>query len=262
MNNDIFFLGRDLVMSYDMHSSNDSLQMKSLTMELRTDSYPTDNSWKIEDVCSGIILMKVSRDTEYKNRNKIYIHQKYTEYSSWKLTIKDWFGNGLCCDNGDGFFTIKYGDDVVASGGSFRSKKVINFGKGNCSSSPVSLVPSLSPIVSLVAGSPLSSSAPTINQSTAPSLLSSSVPTLIGSRLPSVVTESNSLEASEIVAQNLTSNPTYNPTTKSSSNISINTTMIDNANYINMIVNNGHCFSNFKVIMPQLGLLCLILMLV
>ena len=123
--------------------------MKSLTMELRTDSYPTDNSWKIEDVCSGIILMKVSRDTEYKNRNKIYIHQKYTEYSSWKLTIKDWFGNGLCCDNGDGFFTIKYGDDVVASGGSFRSKKVINFGKGNCSSSPVSLVPSLSPIVSL-----------------------------------------------------------------------------------------------------------------
>ena len=141
-------------------------------LELKTDYYPSETSWKIQSA-SGDIL--ATDENAYNEQFQIFNHEYCLPVGCYDFVIDDGYGDGICCFEGDGYFKGNaYGWKEVFDGGEFKLNATESFcGVDVCpfathypSSSPSassrpsispSLVSSTSPSVSLI---PTSTSAP------------------------------------------------------------------------------------------------------
>jgi len=152
-------------------------------LELKTDFYPNETSWQIQDVNGGIF----AQNPEYSEHFEIFIHDYCLPAGCYNFVIYDSFGDGLCCgyynddffldyfgvediDDFDGYYKGSvYGWKEAFDGGEFVFQAIENFcGEDLC---PFAThYPSTSPSTT---------SRPSITISTSPSLIptSSSKPT-------------------------------------------------------------------------------------
>merc|ERR1711884_946324 len=73
---------------------------------------------------------------------------------SYKFTITDAYGDGICCSYGNGGYSVKVDDKEVASGGQFGSSETKTFDVG--SSTPTTPPPSTSAPLSPPTAAPVS----------------------------------------------------------------------------------------------------------
>lgn len=76
-------------------------------LELKTDMYGSDISWEIKELDdSGDWKLVEQNMREYRNR-QVYSEKVCLEKDMcYKFTIRDKYGDGLCCDQGEGYYKI------------------------------------------------------------------------------------------------------------------------------------------------------------
>ena len=99
-----------------------------LEVTIRTDDYPFETKWKLFNICTREVQIPLQfysgrlNNTLYTDAYCVPSDQEYD------FTIFDDFGDGICCEFGEGSYTVTYGGEEVASGGEFEFEESTTFG--------------------------------------------------------------------------------------------------------------------------------------
>ena len=97
-----------------------------LNLSLLTDNYGEETSWQINDNLGN----PVASGSGYAS-NTQYIENICVTEGEYTFTISDSYGDGICCSYGDGSYTLKIDQTVLASGGSFKLSEIKTFTIGD-----------------------------------------------------------------------------------------------------------------------------------
>lgn len=95
---------------------------KMMQVTINTDNYPEETTWSIVNKCQDYKLMSGG---PYKSRGKTYVSEVCAPEGEYEFTIFDLYSDGLCCAYGRGSYAVKYGNDVVASGGEWKGLQAL-----------------------------------------------------------------------------------------------------------------------------------------
>lgn len=91
----------------------------TVKVEIGTDNYGHETSWELVNECEG---GGVWTGNNYGSSNVYEETQCYTT-SKFTFTIKDSYGDGVCCDYGQGFYKVSVDEVVKAEGGEFGAEE-------------------------------------------------------------------------------------------------------------------------------------------
>merc|ERR1712003_416008 len=99
---------------------------KEVKVSVTTDNYPGETSWSITSVDDpGNNLMSGSN---YDNAGAIYSETAHlTCGKTYKFTINDAYGDGICCSYGEGNYIVTVEGSIVSQGGEFGSTQIKEF---------------------------------------------------------------------------------------------------------------------------------------
>ncbi len=115
------------------------------TVEIKTDNYPGDTSWKIVDQQENI----VAEGSRYEEKKKLYtVDVCLTDGQNYEFRVNDSYGDGLCCSQGEGYYRVtnECGGELVHGGNkdeNFKERKHAFTAK--CSSNPTPPEPTNKP---------------------------------------------------------------------------------------------------------------------
>ena len=95
----------------------------NLDLSIETDQYPNETSWEILDD-NGDVLVSGGG---YANQSTLYEELICLTSGCYEFIVYDAYGDGICCDFGNGFFELTNNDDLLIEGGSFGSSDSYNF---------------------------------------------------------------------------------------------------------------------------------------
>jgi hypothetical protein len=91
------------------------------------DLYPGEISWQVASNETGDVVA-TGGPYDYLPPNSYVEVDKCLPYGCYTLRIDDSYGDGICCNNGDGYYEfIDQFGDVLTTGGDFGGVKFINF---------------------------------------------------------------------------------------------------------------------------------------
>merc|ERR1711982_243626 len=99
--------------------------------------------------------------------NSVNSFWKCFSSGSYKFTITDAYGDGICCSYGNGGYSVQVDDKEVESGGPFGSKEEKTFNVVSNTDSPVAPPSTTPPVASPTTSAPISPTSPCtlLNQS-------------------------------------------------------------------------------------------------
>lgn len=97
----------------------------AVVLELKTDTLPKETSWRVEK--DG---MEIVSGSGYSSRLERIEEDMCLPNGDYTFTINDVGGDGICCNNGSGFYALKLGATVLAFGRSFASSETTDFTVG------------------------------------------------------------------------------------------------------------------------------------
>jgi len=94
----------------------------SLNIEIKTDTFPGETGWFLKDGGTGSLVAYV--ENNYTEENTVYSHDFCISGGCWELNITDAYGDGMCCNwgDGDGYYKITYDGEEIFSGGEMSDK--------------------------------------------------------------------------------------------------------------------------------------------
>merc|ERR1712176_1112109 len=105
--------------------------MGSVAVNIKTDNYPAETSWTIQDNCGAGL---VGSGSGYSAANADVSELLCLPDSEYTFTISDQYGDGICCGYGQGSYSLTVDGSLVKSGGEFTSSDDYTF--GSCSGGP------------------------------------------------------------------------------------------------------------------------------
>merc|ERR1719445_1023181 len=106
-------------------------------IQIKTDEYPGETSWDIsydnKVIYSG---------SGYNAPFTVYNDNHDLCEGTYKYCISDAYGDGICCSNGDGYYTVTVNDNVVATGGDFGYSDCTDFTVSTGPTAPTPTAPS------------------------------------------------------------------------------------------------------------------------
>ncbi|MEL0646353.1 endonuclease [Pseudoalteromonas agarivorans] len=108
--------------------SSTSCNDNSLTLTLNTDNYGSETSWTVNNGQGS----SVANGSGYAS-NTQYNEQLCLTDGAYTLVVSDSYGDGMCCNVGNGSYTLNQGSTELASGASFNStdSTVFTLGDGS-----------------------------------------------------------------------------------------------------------------------------------
>jgi len=95
-----------------------------MIVEIKSDKYGDETRFEIVDPDGDIVEEHFS----FQN-NKLYtFNYCLPPKCTYTFTIYDSYGDGICCEEGDGYYSVTYNGDEIASGGEFGTEAATNFG--------------------------------------------------------------------------------------------------------------------------------------
>ena len=94
-------------------------------VEIVTDNYPQETSWVLQDVSKGTII--ASGQTAGNSRGSRVEWDLDICVGEYAFEIRDSYGDGICCNNGNGIFRVFVNDNIVGSGGEFTTSERVAF---------------------------------------------------------------------------------------------------------------------------------------
>ena len=124
-------------------SNNDQcpVNQELFTLELTTDNFGGETEWSLTETSLGTELKKATRGT-YAAKTDYTDGLCLQQGKSYKFTITDSFGDGICCKYGNGKFIGKLKGNVIFQGGSFTKEWSQTFTVGNPATPTPAPVPS------------------------------------------------------------------------------------------------------------------------
>ncbi len=97
------------------------------TLTITFDDYPAETSWDIKDNGGTVVASGGTYGSQAK-RSTLTV-PNCLPAGCYTFTMKDSYGDGMCCSYGNGSFSLKQDSNgsVLASGGSFTSSSATNF---------------------------------------------------------------------------------------------------------------------------------------
>ncbi|MAJ43545.1 MAG: hypothetical protein CMF96_02215 [Candidatus Marinimicrobia bacterium] len=99
----------------------------TLSIEIMTDSYPTETSWQVINELDEIVA-SVDAATEMTADFTLYSWEVELIPGNYTFTIFDTFGDGICCIEGEGYYNLSLAGTVFYTGGEFQAEESIEFG--------------------------------------------------------------------------------------------------------------------------------------
>ncbi len=98
-----------------------------ITLSITFDNYPEETSWEIRDNGGNILYSGGPYGSEPDGSTKNF--NMCLDPGCYTFTIKDSYGDGICCSYGNGSYSLTKDSDgtVLASGGSFQSSESTDF---------------------------------------------------------------------------------------------------------------------------------------
>jgi hypothetical protein len=133
-------------------------------IELTTDNFPQETSWEVRESLTGEL---VASESEYTRIGSNFSHSRCFERNGpFVFTIYDEYGDGMCCNNGQGSYVITFNDVVVHTGsGRFGRSESITLSSEDDGSGLTGLSPP---------PTPLPTTAPSMTPSTTPPVVEES----------------------------------------------------------------------------------------
>lgn len=96
-----------------------------VTLEIRTDQYPNETFWKLLNSAGNIVAM----GGPYYQANTLETRVlNFSSTECYEFIMLDQFGDGVCCNYGNGYYKLKDQNGVVfAQGGSFGQEESTPF---------------------------------------------------------------------------------------------------------------------------------------
>ena len=98
----------------------------AVEVEVTTDNFPGETTWEIKDVGTGSVI---ASEGPYTLSGTTFTRQyEIGNTNQYQVSIRDSFGDGICCGNGLGSYVVKVDGVVVAAGSSFEygASKLLN----------------------------------------------------------------------------------------------------------------------------------------
>ncbi len=97
-----------------------------LTLDLKTDQYPDETTWKLFNA-SGSVVAQGGPYTGQPN-TLIQVPVNLTSSECYDFVIYDAYGDGICCNYGNGYYKLKDNNNIVfIQGGQFGSSELTPF---------------------------------------------------------------------------------------------------------------------------------------
>merc|ERR1740129_1836614 len=103
-----------------------------IKVEIKTDRYPADTAYTVKDE-KDTLLIRVIKGT-FKNANTLYTSEGCVRPGCFNFTVTDHFGDGFCCQWGDGYFSLYHenpSNPQYTRGKSFKDEETAQFGDCN-----------------------------------------------------------------------------------------------------------------------------------
>jgi len=94
-----------------------------ITIDLFTDKYPNENTIYIQDENEAIIY----QITGLTKKNSLHRFNVCLPVGCYFFSISDQFGDGICCDNGNGYFSLQLDGNEILNGSNFGALDSISF---------------------------------------------------------------------------------------------------------------------------------------
>ena len=101
-----------------------------LTVEVNTDRYPGETSWTLTNTCTNGVVDSADQGSLSSSKTK-YTNNYCVPPASYRFTINDSFGDGMCCGYGSSLYSVSYDSNVEKSGAQFTRSESSSF--GSCS---------------------------------------------------------------------------------------------------------------------------------
>ncbi len=108
-------------------SAGEASACTATTLTLTFDNYPEETSWEITDSNGTVVYSGGTYGSEPDGSTKTI--NMCIDTGCYTFTMKDSYGDGMCCSYGNGSYTFTKDSDgtVLASGGSFQSSESTDF---------------------------------------------------------------------------------------------------------------------------------------
>lgn len=98
-----------------------------LGVEIMTDNYAGETSWQVTNNL-GEIVASVDNGVEMTTDFTIYNWDIELIPGNYTFTIFDSFGDGICCVEGEGYYSLSLGGTEFHTGGEFQTEESVSFG--------------------------------------------------------------------------------------------------------------------------------------
>ncbi|WP_348746970.1 zinc-dependent metalloprotease [Tenacibaculum sp. 190524A02b] len=102
----------------------------NVNFSLTLDEFPNETSWSIINTGTGAEIESVA-SFRSADQSTTKVTELCLENGSYRLTINDSIGDGICCSFGNGSYTLSVNGVSQAQGGNFARQEVVNFVIGN-----------------------------------------------------------------------------------------------------------------------------------
>jgi len=94
-----------------------------IELRLTTDNYGGETSWEVHESSTGVLI---ANGSGYSSSQTYTITEQLC-YGEFTFTIKDSWGDGICCGYGEGGYEFLVNEIQIKSGGDFGSSETVNF---------------------------------------------------------------------------------------------------------------------------------------
>ncbi|KAL3797914.1 hypothetical protein ACHAW5_005719 [Stephanodiscus triporus] len=117
------------LLPYDSsYATTEGVDCENFRFVVRTDRYGVETTWELfegRDASSGTL---VADGGPYGSEQTYVVDYCLASPMEYALYVYDWDGRGLCCESGEGFFSVKSGDIVIVdSDGRFGAVNITRF---------------------------------------------------------------------------------------------------------------------------------------
>ena len=109
--------------NYDANATLDDgsciLGGEDLTITILTDNWPAEITWSVTNAVGDTVATGGPYDAQATE----YVEQVCVDAGCYTFTINDSFGDGICCEYGDGAYSVSSQGVVLASGGSYATSE-------------------------------------------------------------------------------------------------------------------------------------------
>ena len=103
----------------------------NVNINMTFDNYPEETSWEIRNASNQVVFSGGTYGSQADGSSLTVT--KCLDAGCYTFTIKDAYGDGMCCSYGNGSYTVTSNGTTFASGGTFGASQSTNFCVGTSS---------------------------------------------------------------------------------------------------------------------------------